>query len=78
MKKGVQVSTLCPGPTKTNFFAQEGTKTPREAMTSEEVARYTYKQLMKNKEIIIPGFINKIKIKFPEKLKIMAIAKMKK
>lgn len=76
-KKGVQVSTLCPGPTKTNFFAQEGTKTPRESMTSEDVARYTYRQLMKNKEIIIPGFINKIKIRFPEKLKIMAIAKMK-
>lgn len=76
-KKGVQVSTVCPGPTKTNFFANEGTKTPREAMTSFDVARYTYKQFMKNKEVIIPGLINKIKIRFPEKFKIMFIAKMK-
>jgi len=76
-EKGVQVCTLCPGATKTNFFAQEGTRTPREAMTSEDVARYTYEQFMKNKEIIIPGFINKIKIKFPMKLKIRAVAKMK-
>lgn len=76
-EKGVQVCTLCPGATKTNFFAQEGTRTPREAMTSEDVARYTYEQFMKNKEVIIPGFINKIKIKFPMKLKIRAVAKMK-
>lgn len=76
-KKSVQVSIVCPGPTKTNFFAQEGTKTPTEAMTSEDVARYTYKQFMKNKEIIIPGLINKIKIRFPEKFKIAFIVKMK-
>ena len=76
-EKGVQVCTLCPGATKTNFFAKEGTKMPREAMMSEDVARYTYEQFMKNKEIIIPGFINKIKIKFPMKLKIRAVAKMK-
>lgn len=76
-KKGVQVCTLCPGATQTNFFAQEGIKTPPEAMTSEDVARYTYKQFMKNKEIIIPGLINKIKIRFPVKFKLSAIAKMK-
>lgn len=76
-EKGVQVCTLCPGATKTNFFAKEGTKMPREAMMPEDVARYTYEQFMKNKEIIIPGFINKIKIKFPMKLKIRAVAKMK-
>ena len=46
-------------------------------MTSFDVARYTYKQFMKNKEVIIPGLINKMKIRFPEKFKVMFIAKMK-
>lgn len=76
-KKGVQVCTLCPGTTKTNFFAQEGTKTPQNAMTAEDVARYAYKRFMKNKDITISGFVNRITRWFPVKLKMMAIAKMK-
>lgn len=40
-KKGVQICTLCPGPTKTNFFIREGTKTPKNAMLASDVAKYT-------------------------------------
>ncbi|MHC1682634.1 MAG: SDR family NAD(P)-dependent oxidoreductase [Clostridiaceae bacterium] len=76
-KKGVQVSVLCPGATKTNFFIQEGTKTPEGAMTAEVVARYAYKQFMKDKEIIIPGIYNKLIRFVPEKLRIFVVAKMK-
>ena len=76
--KGVQVCTLCPGATKTNFFAREGTKTPRSAMTAEEVAAYAYKRLMKNKDIIIPGIANIIKNCIPMKLRIIFVAKLKK
>lgn len=76
-KKGVKVCTLCPGATKTNFFAQEGTKIPRGAMTSEEVAAYAYKRLMKNKEITIPGMIHRIARLFPVKVKMMVIAEIK-
>jgi short-subunit dehydrogenase len=76
-KKGVQVCTLCPGATKTNFFVQEGTKTPQGAMTAEDVAMYAYKRFMKNKEIIVPGFINRIIKWIPVKLKMMVVAKMK-
>jgi len=76
-EKGVQVCTLCPGATKTNFFVQEGTKIPRSAMTAEDVARYAYKRFMKNKDITISGFVNRITRWFPVKLKMMAIAKMK-
>jgi hypothetical protein len=32
---------------------------------------------MKNKEIIVPGLINKLKIRLPMKLKILAMEKMK-
>lgn len=76
-KKGVQVSVLCPGATKTNFFIREEKETPRGAMAAEEVARFAYKGFMKNKEIIVPGFINRIKNCFPVKLKMIAVAKMK-
>lgn len=76
-KKGVQVSVLCPGSTKTNFFIQEGTETPENAMTAEEVASYGYKKFMKNKEIIVPGIFNKILRWIPKKLLMMAIARIK-
>lgn len=77
-KKGVQVCTLCPGATKTNFFVQEGTETPSSAMTAEEVSRYAYKRFMKNKDIIVPGLLNRIVRCIPVKLSMMAVAKMKK
>ena len=76
-EKGVQVCTLCPGATKTNFFALEGTETPQSAMTAEDVATYAYKRFMKNKEITISGFVNRITRWFPVKLKMMVVAKMK-
>ncbi|WP_160672338.1 SDR family oxidoreductase [Clostridium sp. C8-1-8] len=76
--KGVQVSTLCPGATKTHFFQREGTTLPKGAMEAEKVADYTYRSIMKGKEIIIPGFINRLKIRFPMKLKLLFVAKMKK
>lgn len=76
-KKGVQVCILCPGATKTNFFNREGTKTPRSAMSSEKVARYAYKGLMKNKDIIIPGVANKIQKFIPENLRVCVVAKIK-
>jgi short-subunit dehydrogenase len=76
-KKGVQVCTLCPGATETNFFVQEGTKTPRNAMTSEDVVRHAYKRFMKNKDITIPGFVNRLKNLFPVKFKMIVVAKMK-
>jgi short-subunit dehydrogenase len=76
-KKGVQVCTLCPGATRTNFFAQEGVKTPPSAMTAKAVAEHAYKRFMKNKDITVPGFVNKILICLPEKLRMIAIAKIK-
>lgn len=76
-KRGVQVCALCPGATKTNFFAQEGTETPRNAMEAEEVVKYAYKRFMRNKEIIVPGLVNRIMQLFPVKLKMMFVAKMK-
>ncbi|KAJ48730.1 hypothetical protein BD780_000874 [Clostridium tetanomorphum] len=76
-EKGVQVCTLCPGATKTDFFAREGTKIPPSAMTAEEVAAYAYKRFFKNKDITVPGLANRIKNWIPVKLRMMFVAKMK-
>ncbi len=77
--KGVQVCTLCPHSTKTEFFMREGLKTPEDAMSAEELARYGYKQFTKNKEIIVPGLANRIRISrwIPVKLKMNIVARMK-
>lgn len=76
-KKGVQVCALCPGATKTNFFAQEGTKIPSGAMSAEEVAGYAYKRLLKNKEITVPGSGNRLIRWIPVRLRMMIVAKIK-
>jgi len=76
-KKGVQVCVLCPGATKTNFFNREGVQTPTNAMPAEKVAQYAYERLFNNKEVSIPGFINKIMQLFPTNIKMAFVAKMK-
>lgn len=75
---GVKVCTLCPGATRTNFFAREGTPLPQTAMSADEVANYAYRQLMKNKPVCIPGFINQAMQAFPTPMKMLAVAGMKK
>lgn len=62
----VTVSCLCPGPTETEFQNRAGIKKTKmmsgkrfTVMTAEEVALTGYKEMMKGKRIIIPGFANK-------------------
>lgn len=63
-EKNILVSVLCPGPVKTDFFSTANiekkllTKLPM--LDPEKLAHYTFKKLMKNKVIIIPGITNKI------------------
>jgi len=61
--KGVTVTTLCPGATESGFQAAaameksalvKGKKLP----TSQEVAEYGYKAMMKGKTVAIHGFLN--------------------
>lgn len=76
--KGIQVSTLCPGATKTKFFDREQVATPISAMSARKVAQIAYQGLIKNKEIIVPGMKNKLLQLFPLKLRMYAVANMKK
>lgn len=59
---GIDVVTLCPGATKTEFCKRAGKDDLSNAMSSDDVARIGFKGLMKNKAIIIPGFFNKVAI----------------
>jgi short-subunit dehydrogenase len=61
---GVTVSALCPGPTKTGFEekASLGNSDLFKAMpnaTASSVAKLGYKGMLKGKQIIITGFMNK-------------------
>lgn len=64
---GVQVSTLCPGATKTEFAKKadmEGTLLFRYGvMGASEVARTAFKGVRSGKEIIIPGCHNRLLVR---------------
>ncbi len=55
-KSNVKISVLCPGPVRTNFNNVANVKFEIKSLTSEYVAKYALKKLMKDKFYIIPGF----------------------
>lgn len=64
---GVTITTLCPGPTETEFFKSAKMESLKFAdtksvfmMTSKEVAEIGYKSLMNSERVIVAGIINKI------------------
>ena len=56
----VQISILCPGPVKTNFFKSSNLQVNNKGADSMEIAKYAVKELEKGKFYIIPGFNIKI------------------
>ena len=54
-KSKVQISALQPGPVNTNFDNVANVKFSLNSLTSEYVAKYTVKQLLKGKFAIVPG-----------------------
>lgn len=77
-QRGVQVCTLCPGTTDTEFFHRTGHQTPKGAMSPQKTAEYAYRKLMKNKEIIVPGMLNQLLRMLPVKIRIFFVALIKK
>lgn len=59
-KSNVKISVLCPGPVNTNFNNVAGVKFGLPSFTSEHVAKYTIKGMLKNKFLIIPGLTIKL------------------
>ena len=58
-KSNVRISLLCPGPVNTNFNNVANVKFKAKGLSSEYVAKYAINKMLKNKFIIIPGFIIK-------------------
>lgn len=56
----VKISLLCPGPVNTNFNNVAGVKFNLYSLSSEKVAKYTVKKMLKNKFLIVPGLGIKI------------------
>ena len=59
-KSNVQISILCPGPVDTNFNKVADVQFALKGLSSEYVAKYTVKKLLKGKFYIVPGW--KIKL----------------
>jgi short-subunit dehydrogenase len=61
---GVTVTTVCPGPTESEFKVRAGSQRSRlfDAFVMEplEVARFGYEAMMKGKPLAIPGLRNKL------------------
>lgn len=77
-KNRVQVITLCPGTTRTKFFAKTGKKTPIWAMTPEKVVEVAWKGIQKDKAVVVPGVVNQLLRLVPANLKAYGVAFMKK
>ena len=63
--RGIKVSVLCPGPTRTAFFRSAEMEvgkldSSKLMMNAEELALYTVRALEKNRAIIIPGWRNRL------------------
>ncbi|MBR6504529.1 MAG: SDR family oxidoreductase [Clostridia bacterium] len=59
-KSNVHISLLCPGPVATNFNNVAGVHFSIKELSSQYVAKYAIDKTLKNKLVIVPGFLNKI------------------
>ncbi len=59
MNLPISVAVLCPGPVKTEFNDVANVRFEIQSLSSERVARYAIKKLLKGKTIIIPGALIK-------------------
>lgn len=57
-KSKVTISVLCPGPVRTNFNKVAGVNFGIHSLSSQQVANYAVKKLLKGKFMIVPRIIN--------------------
>lgn len=57
----IQVSTVCPGITQTEFRTRAGIADKKKSgMTAEKVAEISFKEMVRGKALIVPGWQNKL------------------
>ena len=74
---GVQVCTLCPGSTRTDFFRRAGGKTPAWSMEPSAVAEYAYRSLMANRAVAVLGLLNRLVRVVPAEVKLRVVGYLK-
>ena len=82
-KDGVNVSVLCPGPTKTDFFKIAKFTTNNffesQMMRADKVVKTALKKAIENQAVIVPGLKNKIMVFFtkilPQKIVVKIAAR---
>lgn len=59
---GIQITTLCPGVTQTEFRKRAGVQEQKvtSGVSAEHVARFGYQALTRGKVVAIPGVVNKL------------------
>lgn len=79
----IKVSTLCPGPTITEFEKMSEVKkwsNKIKTMSAKKVAKIAFRDFKKGKKIIVPGYLNKFSILsskiFPRELLLKIIKKI--
>lgn len=60
LKRKLRISTLCPGPVKTNFNMVAKGEFKSKGLKADKVALKAIKNMKKNKEIIYPSFSNRM------------------
>ncbi|MDT8718407.1 SDR family oxidoreductase [Clostridium sp. 19966] len=74
----IKVTALCPGAVKTNFAKAAGKNDSKGAMQPWKVASEAYEAMMKNKNVAVPGMLNKIFVRLPKRLVIRKIGEYQK
>jgi len=62
--KNISVSVLCPGPVNTEFDSVANVSFSLNGLSSEYVAKYAVKKMLKGKRVIIPGVSIKLMVFF--------------
>lgn len=67
---GVTVTCLCPGSTRTEFFARAGisTRKPYPMMSAQAVAEAGFRGLMRGRRVVVPGWSNRVMAAFLKRL----------
>lgn len=65
---GIHVCTLCPGATHTEFSMHAGRKVSPFAMSASKVAKIAYHDVLKHKNVCIPGIANKLLVHIPHSI----------
>ena len=80
----VRTLTVCPGPTRSNFFKAAGFETPpidggvtkALDMTADEVATYTLRAIAKERSLVVTGWKNRCITFFGSQLPLVAVTRV--